>query len=93
MQNDLEFQMALKEMRAMDYSELVLLQFQVANALREKRLKDVVFYFNNLRKDDKSVSNHVEPFYRQLVKEVAGARRAVFIDEYLDIVEAYIHID
>ena len=89
-----EFAAMQQEVRTMSKGELLHLQMQIENALRERRLKDVVFYFNNLAKQEKNpVNNHAIAAYNVICKELQDRRRGDVIDAQLDIVEVLIGLD
>ena len=66
-----EFAAMQQEVRTMSKGDLLHLQMQIENAIRERRLKDVVFYFNNLAKQEKNpVNNHAVAAYNVICKEL-----------------------
>lgn len=89
-----EFAAMQQEIRTMTRGDLLYLQMQIDNTIRERRLKDVVFYFNTLAKQERSpVNNHASAAYGVICKELQGQRCGVVIDAQLDIVEILIGLD
>lgn len=89
-----EFAAMQQEVRTMTRGDLLYLQMQIDNTIRERRLKDVVFYFNTLAKQESNpVNNHAVAAYNVICKELQGQRRGIVIDAQLDIVEVLIGLD
>lgn len=87
-----EFQKVMDEMKQMNCAELIHLQFKVDNAIRERRLKDVIFYFNNFAATT-PVNRHAKAAYEMLCRELQDLRRGHVLDTQLHIIEVLIQLD
>ena len=92
MQAKTEFEKAMEEIQQMNCAELIHLQFKIDNAIRERRLKDVIFYFNNFANKEQ-VNRHAKAAYELLCRELQDLRRGHVLDTQLHIIEVLIQLD
>lgn len=92
MQAKTEFEKAMEEIRNMNKDELLHLQMKIDTNIRERRLKDVIFYFNNFANKE-AVNNHAKAAYGILCNELQDMRRGHVMDAQLDIIEVLIQLD
>jgi hypothetical protein len=92
MPNNSEFEKAVEEIKSMNKEELLSLQFKIENNLRERRLKDVIFYFNNFASKE-AVNRHAKAAYEVLCRELRDLRRGYVMDIQLEIIETLIQLD
>lgn len=89
MEKIVNLQMLISQPQSMPTDELVKLQSQVDHDIRERRFRDVTFYFNQLAKlETYPVNRLATEKYLSACREMRALKRGYIVDPLLDDIEA-----